>query len=60
MSTEEWKSKSDDWRCGYRAGQGDDTISLRLDSEEFVAGYVYALENPIGSVTVPMQLKGRL
>ena len=54
MSNEEWKSKSDDWRIGWRYGNGDETVSPKMDSEEFIAGYRYALNHPIGSVTIPM------
>ena len=54
MTQDEWKSKSDDWRKGYRAGQGDDTIVIKTDSKDFAAGYAYAIEHPVGPVAIPM------
>lgn len=54
MTNEEWTLKSDDWHKGWRYGQGDDTIEKR-DSGDFIDGYRYALEHPIGAVSIPMQ-----
>lgn len=48
MPQNEWQTKSDDWRNGWRYGQGDDTIPAKLDSKEFADGYRYAIENPFG------------
>ena len=52
MTTKEWRSKSDDWRKGWRACQEGQDIPDEK-SEDWVAGYRYALENPFGPVAVP-------
>lgn len=48
MTNEEWASKSDDWRKGWRYAQGDVTIEPNTTSE-FIAGYMYANEHLEGS-----------
>ena len=53
MTTEEWRSKSDEWRKGWRVCNESQEIPEDY-SEEFKEGYVYALEHPFGSVAIPM------
>ena len=52
MTTKEWRSKSDDWRKGWRACQEGQDIPDEK-SEDWIVGYRYALENPFGPVAVP-------
>ena len=53
MTTEEWRGKSDDWRFGWKVCQ-DGLIPPENITEDFVAGYMYALEHPFGPTAVPM------
>ena len=53
MTNEEWRKKSDDWRKGWRYGQGDVTVKPN-NSADFTEGYKYARLHPFGSVTIPM------
>lgn len=53
MSNEEWIAHTAEWKRGWRYGQGDDTIQVE-NSEEFKAGYRYAIDHPFGPVAVPM------
>lgn len=48
MTNDEWTSKSDDWRKGWRYGQGD-VFVLKKDTPDFIDGYKYAIEHPEGS-----------
>lgn len=48
MTNEEWKSKTDDWRKGWRYGQGDVYITPK-DNPDFVDGCRYAIEHPEGA-----------
>ena len=57
MTNEEWRSKSDDWHKGWRYGQGDTEIIPDLNSQDFCDGYLYALRNPFGPVSVPQNAK---
>ena len=52
MTHEEWKSKSDDWRKGWKTCQSAWDIPEN-PSDEFIAGYKYAIENPFGQVAIP-------
>lgn len=53
MTIEEWCEKSDDWRFGWKVCQeGRDLPEVK--TEEFVAGFLYALEHPFGPVAGPM------
>ena len=48
MTQTEWLEKTDDWRTGWRYGQGDVYIEPKENSD-FIDGYLYALEHPAGS-----------
>ena len=48
MTNDEWTLKSDDWRKGWRYGQGDIFV-LKKDTPDFIDGYKYAIEHPEGS-----------
>ena len=48
MTYEEWRSKSDDWRKGWRYAQGDDSVSFK-NTPDFIDGYRYACDHPEGS-----------
>ena len=53
MTKEEWESHTTDWQDGYKCCQNADDVPQNY-SEEFRKGYIFGLENPIGSVTIPM------
>jgi len=53
MTTEEWRSKTDEWRRGWRCCQEAQDIPEEK-SQDFIDGYIYALEHPFGSVAIPM------
>ncbi len=44
-----WQNRSIDWRLGWKYGQGDTSISEKLESDDFKDGYRYALDHPFGS-----------
>ena len=48
----EWRSKSDEWRKGWRSCQEGQDIPVGK-SNDFIDGYIYALEHPFGTVAVP-------
>ena len=52
MSNEEWKNKSEEWHKGWQTCQSAWDIPEN-PSEDFIAGYKYALEHPFGHVAVP-------
>ena len=47
MTSEEWQSKTDDWRHGWRYAQGDLSI-IPKNTPDFIAGYRYACDHIIG------------
>lgn len=57
MTNEEWRSKSDEWHKGWRYGQGDTEVTPDLNSQDFCDGYLYALRNPFGPVSVSQNTK---
>ena len=52
MSNEEWRNQSDEWHKGWRCCQDAVDIPEHY-SEEFEAGYRYALEHPFGPCAIP-------
>lgn len=53
MTTEEWRNKTDEWRKGWKCCNESGEIPEEK-TDDFVAGYIYALEHPFGPVAVPM------
>ena len=47
MTNEEWRSKTDDWRDGWRYAQGDVFI-ISKNTPDFIEGYRYACSHPEG------------
>ena len=47
MTQNDWSEKTDDWRNGWRYGQGDESVKPNR-TDDFRDGYAYALEHPIG------------
>ena len=59
MTQEEWKSKSDDFRRGWRTVQQGDDMDMTHEqymsmSDDWKDGARYAIEHPIGPVSVQM------
>ena len=48
MTQKDWSEKTDDWRKGWRYGQGDVSVEPN-GTDDFRDGYLYALEHPMGS-----------
>ena len=48
MTQKDWSEKTDDWRKGWRYGQGDAFVEPN-ETSDFLDGYLYALEHPFGS-----------